>query len=177
MTTFQRIRSFITGILMIATAVYMIAFLDYGYAIILVFLSISLSITAIGELFYYFTMARFMVGGKVSLYKGVIILDFAFFTLAITDLPNFYLILYLVAIHAFSALVDILRANEARINGAKNWLFKLASGVFEIFIAIACIWNINEREVAVLLFSLGVIYSGLVNVVNSFKRTAIVYIQ
>jgi hypothetical protein len=155
----------------------MIAFLDYGYAIILVFLSISLSITAIGELFYYFTMARFMVGGKVSLYKGVIILDFAFFTLAITDLPNFYLILYLVAIHAFSALVDILRANEARINGAKNWLFKLASGVFEIFIAIACIWNINEREVAVLLFSLGVIYSGLVNVVNSFKRTAIVYIQ
>ncbi len=177
MTTFQRIRSFITGILMIATAVYMIAFLDYGYVIILVFLSISLSITAIGELFYYFTMARFMVGGKVSLYKGVIILDFAFFTLAITDLPNFYLILYLVAIHAFSALVDILRANEARINGAKNWLFKLASGVFEIFIAIACIWNINEREVAVLLFSLGVIYSGLVNVVNSFKRTAIVYIQ
>ncbi len=162
---------------MIATAVYMIAFLDYGYVIILVFLSISLSITAIGELFYYFTMARFMVGGKVSLYKGVIILDFAFCTLAITDLPNFYLILYLVAIHAFSALVDILRANEARINGAKNWLFKLASGVFEIFIAIACIWNINEREVAVLLFSLGVIYSGLVNVVNSFKRTAIVYIQ
>ena len=177
MTTFQRIRSLITGLLMIALAVFMVFFTNDGYLVILIILSVSLTISAVGELFYYFTMARFMVGGKLSLYKGVIILDFAFFTWAITDLPNFYLILYLVSIHVFSALVDILRANEARINGAKNWMFKLGSGIFEIFIAIACIWNINNREVAVFLFSLGVIISGLVKVVNSFKRTTIVYIQ
>ncbi len=162
---------------MIATGAYLIWEPVQGYILIFAILGMSMTISAIGTLYYYFTMARFMVGGKTLLYAGVILLDFAVFTGAIYDMPTYYLLIYLIAIHAFSGLVDILRANEARIYGAKSWKLKLLTGLVEIFIALACITNINDQAAAVLFYSLGVIYSGFARIVNSFRRTTFVYIQ
>jgi uncharacterized membrane protein HdeD (DUF308 family) len=162
---------------MMIMAIFLIMDPQDGYLIVMGLLGLSMTVSAIAELYYYFTMARFMVGGKVSLYRGVILLDFAFITGTIDDLPSFFVLLYLVGIHLFTGLVEFLRANEARRYGAKHWRMKLVHGFVDVVIAIACIIYINNQEIAVIIYSLGVIYSGLVRITSSFKKTAIVYIQ
>ena len=114
MSLMQRIKSIAAALLMIAAAVAMLIYPGTGLAFIALILSASLTLYGLRTLVYYFSMARHMVGGKRILYQGLIVFDLGIFTLTMAYNHTIYVILYLLAIHAFAGVVDVMRAMEAR---------------------------------------------------------------
>ncbi|WP_026509441.1 MULTISPECIES: DUF308 domain-containing protein [unclassified Butyrivibrio] len=176
MSRIHRINNIIFGIVMLIYAYLMIQTPDEAYPVILAIIALGLMLSGLKELFYFLTMARFMVGGKLSLYKGIITLDFGLLTATLTDIPSFYILMYLAGIHAFAGLVEFLRANEARINGARSWKTKSLHGLVDIGIAVLCFINYKNQETAVVIYSLGLIYSGVLRIISALRKTTIIYI-
>lgn len=177
MTRFQRAKLLVGGTIMLAIAGVMLFLPDATYDLILLFLGLGFLVSAAGMLWYYFTMTRYMVGGKMTLYKGIIFADFALLTLSLYNVPKIYVLLYLAAIHGFSGLVEILRARETRINGSKNYKMKLIHGIINVIIASSCIIFVRNTNTAVFIYGIGLVYSALVKIITAFRRTTLVYIQ
>jgi len=177
MSRFQRIVNILIGIVMILGGITIAVVPEAGLVIVVFVLCVALMIYGIRRLVYYFTMARHMVGGQIMLFLGMVIIDLGLFTLTLSGAPQFYIMLYLLAIHGFSGAIDILRALEAKRLGAPSWKFKLATGVIDILIAAACGVFINSVEIAVYIFCAGIIYSGIARIISAFRRTAVIYIQ
>ena len=104
-------------------------------------------------------------------------MDFGALTGSLTDVPQFYVLAYLIAIHAFTGLVEILRAREARSQGAKMWRMKMLHGIIDLVMAVICIIFINEESIAVLIYGIGLIYSAIIKISMAFRKTKFVYIQ
>ncbi len=177
MSSGQRIKNVLIGILIILGAVILIAFPEEGIVITASILSISLFVYGIKTLIYYITMTRHMVGGRIMLYLAVVVLDLGMFTMMLTNIPKMYIALYLVVVYAFSGAIDILRALEAKKYQAPSWRFSLISGIINVVIAILCIVFIGSTNMIVYLYSAGLIYSAIVRIITAFRKTAIVYIQ
>ena len=172
MTAFRRIKEIIHGIISLGCAAEMLAYPSDGYTLVIYLLGISLTLYGLGTLIYYFQMARFMVGGRTMLYIGIIAFDFGVFTNTLTDVPHYYILLYLILIHAFSGLVEILRVMEARRYGAKSWRLKLAHGIINLVMAFSCIVFIKQLKAAVFIYSLGLIYSAVMRIISACRRTS-----
>lgn len=165
---------------MILCSVLIVYYPSVGLYFIIAILSISLTLYGIRTLIYYFSMARHMVGGRGILYLGVVILDFGIFTMTIADNPTSFVIIYLLAIHLFSGLVDILRALEAKRISAPSWKFKFSSGVVNIVVAIAAFvfgTFLKSLDVIVYIYAAGLIYAAISTIITAFRKTAIAYIQ
>lgn len=180
MTIFQRLRGIIIGLAMILAGFIMMIAGEDIYVVIIAILGLVLFFTGLRYLIYYFRLGRFMVGGRMILFIGVILLDFGLFTMTLNDEPLVIIVIYLIAFYAFAGLVDILRAMEAKKFQAGSWKMKFITGVIEIAvaaIALYCGLIIRSPRYVVLVYSLGVICSGFMRIVESFRRTSIVYIQ
>lgn len=177
MSSGQRIKNVLIGVLIILGAVILIAFPEEGIIITASILSLSLFVYGIKTLIYYITMTRHMVGGRIMLYLAVVVLDLGMFTMMLTNIPKMYIALYLVVVYAFSGAIDILRALEAKKYQAPSWRFSLISGIISVVIAILCIVFIGSTNMIVYLYSAGLIYSAIARIVTAFRKTAIVYIQ
>ncbi|MBQ7715559.1 MAG: DUF308 domain-containing protein [Clostridia bacterium] len=177
MNIVQRIKNVLLGVLIILSSVIIMAFPDVGLIIVAAILCFSLFIYGIKSLIFYYSMARHMVGGRIILYLGIIILDFGMFALMLTDIPRFYIVLYLLVIYAFSGVIDILRSLEAKKYQASSWKLFLASGVINIVVAVLCIVFIKRGDMIVYFYGAGLIYSAAVRIISAFRKTAIVYIQ
>ena len=121
-----------------------------------------------------------MVGGRGILYIGVIILDLGIFTLTIVDNPTSFVVAYLLTIHLFAGLVDILRSLESKRISAPSWKFKLSTGIVNIVVAIAAfVFGMVHRSLEVLsiIYGLGLFYSAITRIITAFRKTAIAYIQ
>ena len=177
MTRFQKIRSLVMGLGYIIVGLAMIAFTNEAYIFVIFFLSMGLLISGIERLVYYFTMARYMVGGKAVLYRGVVLLDFALFTLSLNDVPKIYVLMYLALIHAFSGVVDILSALESKRYLSKNWKLKLSHGVLNVLVAASCFVFLKNPNTAVLVYGVGIVYSGILRLISAFRKTTIVFIR
>ena len=177
MTRFQKIRSLVMGLGYIIVGLAMIAFTNEAYIFVIFFLSMGLLISGIERLVYYFTMARYMVGGKAVLYRGVVLLDFALFTLSLNDVPKIYVLMYLALIHAFSGVVDILSALESKRYLSKNWKLKLFHGVLNVLVAASCFVFLKNPNTAVLVYGVGIVYSGILRLISAFRKTTIVFIR
>ncbi len=177
MSRFQRVLNVAVGLVSILLGVILILFPVYGFDIILLILSAGLFVLGIKEIIYYFSMAIHMVGGKRSLYKGVIVLEVALFTLSMYEMPTVFVLLYLIAIHAFSGGVEVMRAMEARKNGTSSYKLKLSHGIIDLLMAVCCLVFIKHGDTAVYIYSAGLIYSAIIKIITAFKRTAVVYIQ
>ena len=55
---------------MIAFALLLLSSPEEGYEAVVYVLAAAFIVTAVSMLLYYFTMARFMVGGRVILFRG-----------------------------------------------------------------------------------------------------------
>jgi len=178
MTLMQRMKSIAAALLMIAAAAVMLIYPDRGLGIIALILSVSLTLYGLRSLVYYFSMARHMVGGKRILYQGLIIFDLGIFTLTMVYSHRIYIILYLLAIHAFSGVVDVMRAMEARrFDGP--WRMDMASGIVNISIAVLAVvfgFFLNNTQSIVCLYAAGLLYSAVLKIVNALRRTSIIYI-
>ena len=184
MSLMQRIKSIAAALLMIAAAVAMLIYPGTGLAFIALILSASLTLYGLRTLVYYFSMARHMVGGKRILYQGLIVFDLGIFTLTMAYNHTVYVILYLLAIHAFAGVVDVMRAMEARrFDGPcfdGHWRMDMATGVVNVAIAILaviCGFFLNSMQDIVYIYASGLIYSAVLKIVNALRKTSIIYIQ
>ena len=180
MNRIQRISGVLVGVGFILMSIILVFESETGFQIVCGILFIMLFITGVRSLLYYFTMARYMVGGRRSLYKGVILFDLGMFTLTLNDIPIQYVILYLVAIHAFAGAVDVLNALEAHRLETPAWKSKMLFGAGNIVMAVLCvIFGFIRASVdsVVYIYAAGLFYSGIVRIAESFRKTAVVYIQ
>ena len=175
MTTFQRIRIIIYGLMMIGGAVLIMLRQDVGLSAIVAIFSIALIVYGIRKIIYYIFMARHMVEGLSMLFLGVIILDVGIFTASVITASGIYIMLYLIVVHAFSGVIDILHAVESKKNRA-HWKLNLVQGIINILITVACGIFIQSTEIAVYIFGAGLIYSGITRIISAFRRNAIIYI-
>ncbi len=183
MSMLQRVQNVLAGLLMIAGSVVMILFPDDGCAVIAWSLSILMILAGIRSFFYYFTMARHMVGGEMLLYTGAIVFDFGMLTNAVSDSPKLFVIFYLLLIHAFSGLVDILRGLEAKRLEAPSWRLATIRGIINLLFRsinlltiVFCVIFVRSTQVLVGIYCLGLIYSACTRIYSAFRKTAMVYI-
>lgn len=178
MNGFQRIRKILLGIFMIMVAIILIMNpSDEAYMFILAVISLGLAITGIKDIFFFFTMAKHMVGGKMILIQGVIILDFGLITGSIVNVPKIYILMYLIGIHAFSGVVEVLRAMEAKRTVEGPWKLKFSHGVVNFALAIACLIFIRNSNTALMIYSIGLIYSAIIHIFSAFRRTTFILIE
>lgn len=178
MTAYQRIKKILFSLCMFAVALFFFLYpSDTAYKIVVAILSLGLAIAGIKDIIFYFTMARHMVGGKIILIQGVIVFDFAIITGSLANVPKIYILLYLIGIHAFSGGIEILRAMEARKTVAGPWKRKFAHGIVNFILAIACLVFIRQSNTALIIYSLGLMYSAVIRLFDAFGKTAFVVIE
>lgn len=178
MTIFQRFWVFIIGLIMVILALSFITNPDENsYLWVILFLFLGLAIKGVKDIIFYFTMARHMAGGKLILVQGVIVLDFAFLTGSLSDVPKIYVLLYLIAVHAFSGVVEILRAMEARRTVSGPWKLKFSHGIVNFILALSCLVFIRQTSTALIIYSIGLLYSGLMHIGSAFRKTTYVMIN
>lgn len=178
MTLFQRIKRFFIGLIMLVVAiVFIVDPTDEAYKLVIAVLSLGLAAKGIRDIFFYFTMARHMVGGKTILIQGVIVLDFALLTGSLSDVPKIYILLYLIVIHAFSGVVEVLRAMEAKRVVEGPWKMKFSHGIVNFLLAFSCLIFIKQTNTALIIYSIGLAYSALMRMADAFRRTAFILIK
>ena len=178
MSGFQRIRGVLIGLVMLTVAFVFIANPSEDvYRSIVAILALGLAIAGLKDMIFYFRMARHMIGGKMILIQGAIIFDFAILTGALANVPKIYILLYLIGIHAFSGVVEILRAMEAKNSVEGPWKMKFGHGLVNLALAVACLIFIRRSNTAIMIYSIGLIYSAIIRIFNAFRRTSFILIQ
>lgn len=175
MSSFQRIQIIVIGLITIGIAISMMALPDQGYGLAAMIISISFAFSGLRAMIYYFTMARFMVGGKRILFRGLILLDLGLFTFTLVDNSKVYVILYLVIIHAISGAISIVKSLQERKEGA-SWKMSRVSGTVNLLMALFCIIFIGSTDMIVYIFGAGLLYDGVMRIYSIFRRTEIVYV-
>ncbi len=178
MAVFQRIRGVFVGVLMLVFAIILIVNpSDDIYMLLIIILALGLAISGIKDIIFYFTMARHMVGGKMILVQGVIVLDFALLTGSLSDVPKFYVLLYLIGVHAFSGVVETLRALESKRSVEGPWKLKLSHGIVNFLLAAACLIFIRHADTALIIYGIGLLYSAIMRILTAFRKTAFMVIK
>ncbi len=162
---------------MVVAVIFIVNPSDEAYLFVIAVLTLGLAIKGLKDIIFYFTMARHMVGGKMILIQGVIVLDFALLTGSLSDVPKIYILLYLVGIHAFTGVVEILRAMEARRTVSGPWKMKFSHGVINFLLALSCFIFIRQTYTALVIYSMGLLYSAIMRIANSFRRTTFILIE
>lgn len=155
----------------------LIVFPEDGHYAVVFFLDISLLIYGIRLLIYYFTMARFMIGGIMTLYKSIIVIDLGLFVFNMTDIPQRLTMIYLIAVMAFDGIIDILNGIESKKLDAGQWKNQFTYGLIKLIIAIISVFFLNSVQMMTYIYCIGLIHSAFSNIYGAFRRTAIVYIE
>ncbi len=178
MTIFQRIRNIIVGLVMIVVAIiFIVSPSDNAYLFVIAVLTLGLAVKGLRDIIFYFTMARHMVGGKMILFQGVVVLDFALLTGSMSDVPKIYILLYLVVIHAFTGVVEFLRAMEAKRTVSGPWKMKFTHGIVDFLLALSCFIFIRQTHTALIIYSIGLLYAAVMRMVNALRRTTFILIE
>ena len=180
MSSFQRIKSIIFGVLIILYALVILLIPEEAYDTVTALITLTLIVYGIRLLYFYFSMARHMVGGKIMLYEAIIILDLGLFTATMISMASLTIIIYLLGIYGFTGVINILRAFEAKNNGSKHWKLKFTTGCISvIFVIVMAILGLVMKDVTILVYGyfFSLTYSGVMKIVTACRRTAMVYIQ
>lgn len=177
MTKWQRIKTLLGSLVSFAFVPLLLLDPDSGCALIVLIMGAAAALAGLRMVIYYVSMARHMVGGTILLYIGVILLDFGLFSVGIADIPKQYIMLYLMLIHLFSGLVELLRSIEIRKRKLGSWRFKLLIGLGNISLGILCLLQINSSKMTVYIYCLGVLWSALGRIVSVFRPASVVYVE
>lgn len=180
MTRSRRIIDVLFGIVMfVAGIAFFTSKPENSVIAMLTLIQLGMTFRGLRALFYYLTMARYVVGGKNVLYRSFIWLDLGVLAGSLASHPTIYIAFYLALLHVFSGIVSVFRANEARGYGAQ-WRLKMAYGVTNILLAAAIVVGstvFGQPLVTIYIYGAGLMYSAVLRIVSAFKRTDIVYIQ
>lgn len=176
MGSMRRMSRFLYGIFMLACAVLLFAFPKDGALYVVAIIDIVLLLYGLRMLVYYFTLARFMVGGIMTLYKSIIVIDFGLFVFYLDEIPYRIVMLYLIGLMAFNAIRSILSAFEMKRLGNVIWKRRFAYGVIKLAFAFGSFFVHDSMEVVTIMYSLGLIHAAVFNIESAFKKSAIIYI-
>ena len=169
MTKRQKLKNIMIAILDVVFGIIMIAVPDFGYLMIIGIMSVTLLFYGLKKLLFYFTMARHMVGGKRILYDGMIIFDLGAFTVAMADIPRFYIMIYLMGGIIFSGVIEVLRSMEKKKLGA-GYKFKLTQGIVCILIGIFGMIFSKDTNYIVYFYCIGMLYSAYIRIAEVFRK-------
>ncbi len=180
MTLSTRIKNIAIGIVLIAVAAIILT-LDEDVALnfIGLILVATLMILGIGRIIFYFRMSRHMVGGMRHLFNGIIYLDLGVFALSSAIASWVYIAVYLIGIHLYIGIIDIMRGIEAMKVGGALWKRKIINGAVNILQVILVAVSgviLRDMRMMILIYALGLVYNGLVRFDKAITKTAIVYI-
>lgn len=174
MTKMRRINYIIQGLLILLVVGVLLIDPEDGYVLILAFLSISFLVYGINQLLFYFTLAKYMVGGKYIICKAIAVLDLGLEAAALTEVPKMYVMIYLVAGLVFGGFIDVLRAMDTRKREGRRWKVKLLQGIITIVIALAGLFFVNSTHIVVYFFCFGAVSLAFTRIVEAFRDTTIV---
>ena len=180
MSILPRIRSLLTGLLLLVIAALLAIWPETGYDVVIVVLCVALLVYGLRMVVYYIWMARHMVRGKLILLLGVLMIDFGLFALTLSDIPRIYMLLYLFGFHLFYSAVDIARALEAKRFGAPRWQFKLLFGLLNAMIALFALIGgliVHSVWVSVYIYCIGLVYAGVERIADAFRKTDVVFFE
>ena len=178
MSRLQKLRRIAIHLLKILVALVLLfsPYKEEAILLIAIVMAFALLVWGMRMLVFYLRMARHMVGGFSLLFVGVIALDASLLALTLLDNSPVFVMLYLVAERMFAGAVAFARAFEAR--GYKSpWKLKLLHGIIEIAAAIACVVFLRMPSVLVDVYSVSLIYSALISIIDTLRPQDIVYIQ
>lgn len=180
MTRSKRVIEVLFGIVMfLAGAAFFMSGTEASVTVMLLFLQLGMTVRGLSALYYYLSMARYMVGGKTVLFRSLAFLDLGVLAGSLIGHSMIFAAVYLASVHAFDGVVSIFRANESRVNGAQ-WKLKMTYGVTDILIAVAVILGnavFKEPVITTYIYGAGLMYAAVLRIVSAFRRTKIVYIQ
>ncbi|MCR5675028.1 MAG: DUF308 domain-containing protein [Lachnospiraceae bacterium] len=176
MTIRQRFQQVFVGVLMLAFGAVMIAYDEESYPFIIALYSLALELQGFRLIWYFFTMARLMVGGKSILYRGILFIDFGVFTGSLVFVPQIYILIYLSGTLALSAMIDLLRSREARAIHSP-WKLKTFQGAVELITAVICLVFLHSTAMVVDIFSAVFIFSGVMRIVSAFRRMPVITVS
>lgn len=184
MSLLQRVKNIVYAALMLLFAWIMLTISEDDYDIIATIIAISMLIFGVRLLYFYGSMARHMVGGKIMLYEAIIILDLGLFTLSMAATVSasepYIILFYLLNIYAFAGVISIMRSFEEKNNGLRSWKRKLFSGIFMILYSVTLVvLSIAFKDYVILKYGycISLVYAAFVRIMTAFKKTAVVYIQ
>ena len=180
MTVIQRAVKIIGALLTAGVAATILRLGENGFLLASVLLNASLILFGLRNILYYFRMARHTVDGRTILYIGVIALNLGVLTISVTEHQGAYVVAYLLGAYAFSGVLDILRAREARSFESPAWKWNLAEGIANIaFASVAVVFGffLGNMWGLTVIYSIGLFYSAFLKLISSFRNTAIIYIQ
>ena len=180
MNKLQRIKEIAFGVALIALAVLLALIPEDSILVVAFIISLSLLIYGARLMWYYFSRARHMVGGKATLYQGVIVLDIALFSFSFMTISPHAVAVYLMLIFAVSGGIDILRSVESKKTGVSSWKWRFIVGCIRIVAAIGLLIAgafFHSVKLLVIGFCADLVYLGIVRIVRALRRTAIIYIQ
>ena len=176
MTIWHRIRNVLSGVALILISVALFVGGEKAYPFVLGLYALTLELYGLRILVFYFKMARYMVGGKTMLYRGILLLDLGAFAGSLINVPQMYILLYLCGTLAFSGIVDVLRALESKRVGG-SWRLKVSMGGFSILSALFCVIFLHSADMVVYIFCVSLIYSAIVRIINAFRPAPLIAIQ
>ena len=140
-------------------------------------MSIIMFVIGLMYMYYYVSLGRFMVGGRMIFYIGLILLDFAIMSGTLIYKSDRYLLLYLIVMNAFYGVIQILHARQGKKYGSKGWRFKLFNGIVNLLISLCCIIFITSGNNVVYIFAAGLVHTALVNFVSGVQKEEPAVIQ
>ena len=176
MSNLKRVWNVFTAIILFVLAAMFIIDPVGGYDIAVIFVTIGLIGRGISLLHYYFSMARFSVGGIAVFYQGLLILDAGIFALGLDAIPQVFTMLYLLICMLVKGIIDVLRANQDRVMESGRWQIRLIYGISLIILSFVGIFFIRSNRLLSYVYALSLIYSGISRLVSAFSKSSLVYI-
>lgn len=177
MSRTRRILNIIGAIFKIQAALFLMFIPEIGFRLIAMFVGFMLTYKGLRYLIYYLTHAQHMVGGKRILLIGLILFDMGVFSAILYDQAQAIMIIYVVAGHLIAAVLNIVRTVGNKRDGNPGWKIDLAQFIGNIILVALCLIFIKYVEIPVLIYGAGAIYSSVLTIISSCRRTAIVYVQ
>ena len=177
MRKLQLIGNTVISIILIFLALVLILEPKNNYWIVVGVLSFALVIFGFRYLIFYFFLGRKMVGGKSLLYRGIIAVDFAAFTMSLNDIPITYVMLYLLVVHAIYGVISLLHAKEMKRSGSPGWRIGMVYAIGNLILSVLCLIFLGKIETAVYIYAVSIIYSALHRIVTALQPREMVAIQ
>lgn len=171
----DKILTVITSLLMLFLAVDLLFEDEYGYYAVIIILVIVLAYYSIGSVWYYFTMARHMVGGIFYFYQAVLLVDLTLYSPMLLWAPRWIMVFYLNGMIIFSGIVDILGATDQRKMMWPHWKLKLAIGISKVVFAVVAMIFMNSPQNLTVIYAIALAYTAVMRTINAFRATNVAY--
>ena len=181
MSSAGRISNILLGIGMCVLIWFIIAVMllysDRIAVLIVIFvLGCSLIVNGLRSLVFYGNMARHMVGGRMTLYRGLILLDLGVFIIGtFSGSENEIIMTYILAFRAVNGIIALLRMIESKKTDAP-WKKSMITAVINLGLVVVGSIFTQSSVAVVLVYCIGLAVTAITRIATAFQKTAIVYI-